>query len=150
MGKPLIIAGSGRDRERLEGLAGPTITFLGFVPDEELPELMARCRAFMWPGEEDFGISPIQAMATGRPVIAYAAGGALETVIPGRTGMLFYEQTAEAIIDAVEKFDVYALDSGAICAFAMQFDTSAFKRKMQQFVEEKLEQRTRNKTQYPR
>jgi glycosyltransferase involved in cell wall biosynthesis len=147
MGKPLIIAGSGRDRERLEGLAGPTITFLGFVPDEELPELMARCRAFMWPGEEDFGISPIQAMATGRPVIAYAAGGALETVIPGRTGVLFHKQTAEAIIEAVEQFDEYTLDPRAISAFAAQFDTSEFKRKMQQFVEEKLEQRVRNKTQ---
>jgi glycosyltransferase involved in cell wall biosynthesis len=143
MDKPLVIAGSGRDRERLQKLAGPTIDFLGFVPDEDLPDLMARCRAFMWPGEEDFGISPIQAMAAGRPVIAYAAGGALETVIPGRTGMLFYEQTTEAIIEAVDQFDEHALDSLAISAFAAQFDTIQFKRKMQQFVEEKLEKQKR-------
>ena len=143
MGKPLVIAGSGRDRERLEDLAGPTIEFLGYVPDDQLPELMARCQAFMWPGEEDFGISPIQAMAAGRPVIAYAAGGALETVIPGRTGALFFEQTAEAIVEAVEQFDACALDPQAISAFAAQFDTIEFKRKMQQFVDEKLEQRKR-------
>jgi glycosyltransferase involved in cell wall biosynthesis len=143
MGRPLVIAGTGRDQERLQELAGPTIKFLGYIPDDELPDLMARCRAFMWPGEEDFGISPIQAMAAGRPVIAYAAGGALETVIPGLTGILFKEQTAEAIIEAVEKFDDTALDSGAISAFAAQFDTNEFKRKMQQFIEEKLEQQTR-------
>jgi glycosyltransferase involved in cell wall biosynthesis len=141
MGRPLLIAGSGRDRERLESLAGPTIEFLGRVPDEDLPGLMARCRAFMWPGEEDFGISPIQAMAAGRPVIAYAAGGALETVIPGHTGALFYEQTVEAIIKTVEQFDERALNPQVISTFAAQFDTLEFKRKMQQFVEEKLDQR---------
>jgi hypothetical protein len=109
MGRPLVIAGSGRDRERLEALAGPTVKFLGFVPDADLPDLLARCRAFMWPGEEDFGISPLQANAAGRPVIAYAAGGALETVITGpagsATGALFAEQSVAAIIEAVESFD---------------------------------------------
>ncbi len=141
LGRPLLIAGSGRDRERLEALAGPTVQFLGYVPDEALPDLMARCRAFMWPGEEDFGISPIQAMAAGRPVIAYAAGGALETVIPGRTGALFYEQSVDAIMETVAQFDAASLDPYALSAFAAQFDTSAFKRKMQQFVDRKLEER---------
>lgn len=139
--RPLLIAGSGRDRQRLEALAGPTVQFLGRVPDAELPDLMARCRAFMWPGEEDFGISPIQAMAAGRPVIAYAAGGALETVIPGQTGALFYEQSAQAIIEAVEQFDDTAIDPQKLNAFAAQFDTSAYKRRMARFVEEKLEAR---------
>ncbi len=141
MQKPLVIAGSGRDRERLQAMAGPTIEFLGRVPDDDLPDLMARCRAFMWPGEEDFGISPIQAMAAGRPVIAYAAGGALETVIPGRTGALFYEQTTQSIITAVEQFDEQSYDPWAISAFAANFDTAEFKRKMLRFVEEKHEQR---------
>jgi glycosyltransferase involved in cell wall biosynthesis len=139
--RPLLIAGSGRDQERLEALAGPTIQFLGYVPNAELPDLMARCRAFMWPGEEDFGISPIQAMASGRPVIAYAAGGARETVIPGRTGILFNQQTPEAIVEAVEALDDLVIHIGDICAFAGQFDTKLFKQKIQHFIEEKLEER---------
>jgi glycosyltransferase involved in cell wall biosynthesis len=92
----------------------------------------------MWPGEEDFGITPIQAMAAGRPVIAYAAGGALETVLPGRTGMLFTEQTAQAIVEAVESFDATAVNVREICNFAKQFDTELFKRKIRRFVEEKV------------
>ncbi len=121
---------------------GPNIQFLGYVPDEDLPDLMARCQAFMWPGEEDFGITPIQAMAAGRPVIAYAAGGALETVRPGITGMLFKEQTAEAIIEAVESYDTTAVNVQELCTFAKQFDTELFKRKIQQFVEEKVSERS--------
>jgi glycosyltransferase involved in cell wall biosynthesis len=139
--RPLVIAGDGRDRARLESMAGSTIEFLGFVPDEDLPDLMARCRAFMWPGEEDFGISPIQAMAAGRPVIAFAAGGAMETVLPGRTGVLFSEQSVEAIVEAVESFDETAVNVQEICAYAKQFDTTVFKRKIQRFVEEKLDER---------
>lgn len=141
MQRPLLIAGDGRDRARLESLAQSNIQFLGYVSDSDLPSLMARCRAFMWPGEEDFGITPIQAMASGRPVIAYAAGGALETVIPGRTGVLFKDQTAEAIVAAVEQFDVASVDSGDICAFARQFDAQHFKKKMQRFIDEKLDQK---------
>ena len=139
--RPLVIAGDGRDRARLESMAGSTIEFLGFVPDEDLPDLMARCRAFMWPGEEDFGISPIQAMAAGRPVIAFAAGGAMETVLPGRTGMLFSEQSVEAIVEAVESFDETAVNVQEICAYAKRFDTTVFKRKIQRFVGEKLDER---------
>ena len=67
LGRPLLIAGRGRDQSRLEAVSGPNITFLGYVPDESLPDLMARCRAFVWPGEEDFGIAPVQAMAAGGP-----------------------------------------------------------------------------------
>ena len=141
--RPLLIAGSGRDRERLESLAKPNIQFLGYVPDADLPDLMARCRAFLWPGEEDFGISPIQAMASGRPVIAYAAGGALETVIPGRTGLLFEQQSAEAIIEAVEALDDLSIQAGDICTFARQFDAEIFKQKIQRFVEQKLDEQKR-------
>lgn len=141
MGKKLLIAGRGRDLERLQALAGPTIEFLGYVPDEQLPDLMSNCRAFMWPGEEDFGISPIQAMASGRPVVAYAAGGALETVIPGQTGILFPKQTAEDIVQAVEALDDMALDSDKICAFAQKFDTQLFKENIQHFIEKKLDKK---------
>ncbi|MFQ5401273.1 MAG: glycosyltransferase [Anaerolineae bacterium] len=138
MQRPLLIAGNGRDRERLEAMAGPTVQFLGYVPDEALPDLLARCRAFVWPGEEDFGIAPIQAMAAGRPVIAYARGGALETVRHGETGYLFAEQSVAAIIEAVETFDPGALDSERIRRHAAGFDTAVFKQKMRALIEQKL------------
>lgn len=138
MARPLLIAGSGRDRERLEALAGPTVQFLGYVPDADLPDLYARCRAFVFPGEEDFGIAPIQAMAAGRPVIAYAAGGVLDSVIPGQTGALFAEQSVDGIIQAVEAFDAVPVDTAVIRRHAEQFDSAVFKNKMQTFVEQKL------------
>jgi len=140
MDRPLLIAGAGRDRERLEALAGPTVRFLGYVPEADLPDLMARCRAFIFPGEEDFGIAPLQAMAAGRPVIAYAAGGALETVIPGETGALFAEQSVAAMVAAVENFDPAALDPRCLRAHAEKFDTAVFRRKLTRFVETKLEE----------
>ena len=139
MGKPLKIAGSGRDRARLEALAGPTVEFLGFVPDADLPDLLARCRAFVWPGEEDFGISPLQANAAGRPVIAYAAGGARETVVPGVTGALFAEQSVAAIIETVESFDPLSVSPAAIRRHAEQYDIALFKRRIADFVAQKYE-----------
>jgi len=144
MGRPLVIAGSGRDRERLEALAGPTVKFLGFVPDADLPDLLARCRAFVWPGEEDFGISPLQASAAGRPVIAYAAGGTLETVItaPNQpvTGALFTEQSVAAIITTVESFDPLSVDPAAVRRHAEQFDIAVFKRRIDDFIARKYEE----------
>lgn len=134
LGRPLVIAGQGRDRARLEAMAGHKVTFMGYVPDERLPELLAGARAFMFPGEEDFGIAPIQAMAAGRPVIAYAAGGALETVVPG-TGTLFEAQSVEAIVEAVESYDPCTADSDFIRSHAMQFDASVFRHKISAFVE---------------
>jgi glycosyltransferase involved in cell wall biosynthesis len=141
MGRPLVIAGNGRDRERLEEMAGSNVTFLGYVPDDELPRLMARCRAFIFPGDEDFGIAPLQAMAAGRPVIAYAAGGALETVVPG-TGLLFAEQSVTAIIQAVERFDPDAVSSSFIRAHAEKYDTTVFRQQMMAFISQKLEGRS--------
>jgi len=143
--RPLLIAGRGRDQERLEGLAGPNVTFLGYVSDDELPDLMARCRAFVWPGEEDFGIAPIQAMAAGRPVIAYAAGGALDTVVPG-TGILFARQTAPAIIEAVKSFDVGTVDTAFIRAHAEKFDVRRFKEQLLAFIWEKVADRQHHHT----
>jgi glycosyltransferase involved in cell wall biosynthesis len=137
--RPLVIAGSGRDWARLEALAGQTVRFLVYVPDAELPDLLARCRAFIWPGEEDFGISPLQANAAGRPVIAYAAGGARETVIPGQTGALFTEQSVGAIIQAVESFDPLSVSPAAIRRHAEQFDVAVFKRRVDDFVTQKYE-----------
>jgi len=137
LGLPLVIAGAGRDRESLEALAGPTITFLGYVPDDDLPELYARCRAYILPGTEDFCIAPVQAQAAGRPVIAYGAGGALDTVIEGETGAFFHEPTPESLAGAVRAFDPDAIDPHACVQNAARFDTSVFKQRLMKFIEEK-------------
>jgi glycosyltransferase involved in cell wall biosynthesis len=136
--RPLLIAGTGRDRQRLEAMAKSNITFLGYVPDDDLPALMARCRVFMFPGEEDFGIAPLQAMAAGRPVIAYAAGGALDTVVAG-TGHLFAEQSVTAMIRAVEDFDPATVDTAFVRAHAERFDTAVFRKTLADFIARTME-----------
>ena len=133
---PLKIVGDGRDRRRLQAMAGPNIEFLGRVPDQQVEQLLSRCRAFVFPGEEDFGIAPLEAQAAGRPVIAYAAGGALETVVEGITGHLFQEQTVESLAEVVAGFDVAAFDGAAIRRHAQGFDTESFKTQLSAFVEE--------------
>jgi glycosyltransferase involved in cell wall biosynthesis len=135
---PLVIAGDGRDREALEALAGPSITFLGYAPDEDLPDLYARCKATILPGVEDFAITPLQAQAAGRPVIAYRAGGALDTVIPGQTGIFFSEMTPDALAATVRQFDTDAIDPQACVGNAARFDASVFKEQLLRFIEEKV------------
>lgn len=125
-GLPLLIGGDGRDRVRLEARARPNIRFLGRVSDQERLDLMARCRAFVFPGEEDFGITPLEANAAGRPVIAFGGGGALDTVIPGLNGVLFDHASASALTECLGHFDVKAFDPAAIRAHAEQFDTRVF------------------------
>lgn len=137
LGLPLKIGGKGRDMERLQAMAGPTVEFLGYVPDDELPGLMAGCKAFLFPGLEDFGITPVQAEAAGRPVIAFGGGGALDTVIPGKTGELFYEMTVDALAAVMQNFDAANYDPAAIRAHALQFDTQVFKQQITDFVNEK-------------
>jgi len=126
---PLLISGSGRDRAALESLAGPTVKFLGRVPDAELPGLLARCKAFIFPGREDFGITPVEAQAAGRPVIAYGAGGALDTVVEG-TGTFFHEATPESLAQAVLSFDADAVDPLACRANAERFSAARFRREI--------------------
>ncbi len=140
LGLRLQVGSTGRDMARLKALAGPTVEFLGRVPDEQLPTLLARCRAFLFPGAEDFGIAPVEAMAAGRPVIAYASGGALDTVIEGRTGTFFDEQTVEALSDALRRFDPDSYDPAVIRRHAEQFDAAIFKQKIQHYVMKKLEE----------
>jgi glycosyltransferase involved in cell wall biosynthesis len=141
LGLPLIVAGSGRDRERLEALAGPTVKFVGYVPDADLPDLMARCRAFIFPGFEDFGIAPVQAQAAGRPVIAFKGGGALDTVIPGLSGELFEAQTVESLSDCLRTFDAAHYDPVKIRAHALQFDSAVFRATITAFVERAYQSR---------
>lgn len=138
LGLPLWIGGSGRDAPRLEAMAGPNVRFLGRVPDEEMGPLMARCRAFVFPGLEDFGITPVQAMAAGRPVLAYAGGGALDYVVEGVTGTFFHEQTSESLADAIHRFDESAFDPAALRAHAQQFDVRVFKSRMKAFLQEQM------------
>lgn len=135
LGLPLKVGGKGRDMERLKELAGPTVEFLGYVSDDDLPDLMARCKAFIFPGLEDFGITPVQAQAAGRPVIAYGGGGALDTVIPGKTGVLFSEMTVESLMVAMQGFDASAYNARIIRAHAEQFDTALFKTQITDYVE---------------
>ncbi len=132
---PLVIVGDGRDRRRLERIAGPTITFLGQVPADRLPDLYAGCRAFIFPGVEDFGIAPVEAMAAGRPVIAFAAGGALDTVIEGVTGVFFREPTPESLAEAVRRFEAMRFDPLVIRRYAERFDKRAFQEKIKKIAE---------------
>jgi len=136
LGAPLKIAGRGRDLERLQALAGPTVEFLGYVPDDALPDLMARCRAFIFPGLEDFGIAPVQAQAAGRPVIAYGGGGALDTVIPGVTGEHFHASTVEALMAAMADLDASRYSPARLRAHAERFDAAVFNRQITAFVEQ--------------
>jgi glycosyltransferase involved in cell wall biosynthesis len=140
LGLPLIVGGEGRDRAALEATAGPTVQFVGRVSDEELGNLLAHCRAFIFPGYEDFGISPVEAQAAGRPVIAYAAGGALDTVKDGETGLFFHKQTPEALADAIRRLNSIDFDPVAIRRNAERFSVDRFKRELGAFIEEKWEE----------
>jgi glycosyltransferase involved in cell wall biosynthesis len=105
LNKKLVVIGEGSERGRLEKMAHPNITFLGSQPQPVLRDHYRRCRALIFPGIEDFGITPLEAQASGRPVLAYRAGGVLETIQENTTGLFFNEQTAESLIEAVERFE---------------------------------------------
>ncbi|MBT5872581.1 MAG: glycosyltransferase [Candidatus Latescibacteria bacterium] len=134
LGRPLLIIGEGSDRARLQKLAGKNITFLGKVDEETLQNHYARCRALIFPGEEDFGLTPVEAMASGRPVIAFGRGGALETVADGVTGCFFNDPTSESLADAVMSFDASAMDAQTIRNHALQFDVTHFKQKIEDHI----------------
>lgn len=135
---PLLVGGAGRDRARLERLAGPTVRFLGRVPEADLPALFAGARAFIFPGLEDFGITPVQSLAAGRPVIAFAGGGALDTVQDGVTGVHFHEPAVEALKDALLRFHRLRFEAPALQAAARGFDTSAFAAGLRSFLEHRV------------
>ncbi|MBI4493976.1 MAG: glycosyltransferase [Chloroflexi bacterium] len=135
LGLPLKVVGAGRDRSALERRAGPTVQFLGKVSEAELADLYARCKALIFPGEEDFGIVPLEAQAAGRPVVAFASGGALETVVDGRTGLHFHQPTPEALAQAIRRLDDLVFDPRAIRAHAERFDVQVFRGALAGFVE---------------
>jgi glycosyltransferase involved in cell wall biosynthesis len=126
--RPLVVIGTGQDESRLRALAGPAVQFLGWRPDAEIREHLRRCRALFFPGEEDFGIVPLEAQACGTPVIAFGRGGATETVIPPGgpqepTGLWFEEQTVDCLTSAVQQFE----------RAADRFDPAAARRQAQRF-----------------
>src|SRR5215467_2903954 len=129
---PLVIIGAGRDLERLKRLAGPTIRFLGRLSDQEVVHYYARCRALLFPGEEDFGITPLEAQACGRPVIAYGSGGVLASVVEGITGVFFYEQTVDSLAKALASFDDRRYEPQTIRSHALEFDMPRFRRRILQ------------------
>ena len=135
LGLPLKVIGSGRDLEPLKRLAGPTVEFLGRQDDEVVRRHFARCRAFIFPGEEDFGITPVEAQAAGRPVIAFAAGGALDTVIPGETGEFFTEPTVESLARVLKDLDDSRYAASRMIQNAQRFDEAVFVGEMKEFVE---------------
>jgi len=134
--KPLKIAGTGPELERLKKMAGPTVEVLGYVDEKELIELYANCRAFLFPQIEDAGIVPLEAMACGRPVIALSRGGSLDTMIDGKTGVLFDSQTVGSLSKAIERFEGMKFDPKFIRKHAEQFDVEHFKERVKNFVAE--------------
>jgi glycosyltransferase involved in cell wall biosynthesis len=138
LGRRLDVIGAGPELARLRRRAGPTVRFLGWQPDTVVRDAVARCRAFLFPGEEEFGIAPLEAMAAGRPVIAYGRGALTETVVDGVTGLFFREQRAEALIDALERGEVTGWSPEKIRAHALRFSEETFRREMAAFVDAAL------------
>jgi glycosyltransferase involved in cell wall biosynthesis len=132
----LVVIGDGPDRQRLESLAGPTVEFLGRVSDATVKRFASRCRALLFPGEEDFGMTPLEINAAGRPVIAYRAGGALETVVEGVTGVFFDHPTKTALIAAIEEFEHREWASARLRQHAEQFAYPVFAARMLAFLQQ--------------
>lgn len=141
LGLPLRVIGDGPDRQRLQSLAGPNVTFEGRISMEALREQFARCRAFILPGSEDLGLTALEAQASGRPVIAYRAGGALETIVEGVTGQFFDCQTPESLADVIQRFAWESFDPVAVRANAARFDVSVFCEGLLAYLERLLETR---------
>ncbi|HYP60940.1 MAG TPA: glycosyltransferase [Thermomicrobiales bacterium] len=137
-GIPVKIIGAGRDLDRLKAMAAPTVEFLGFRPHAEVIEHYQRCRAFILPGVEDFGMTAVEAQASGRPVIAFGRGGALESVQDGITGVLFDAQTPESLLGAMKRLDGAQISREACICNARRFDESVFRDGMLAAVEQAM------------
>lgn len=137
LGRKLVIIGEGPELENLKKMANENITFLGRQPDSVVKKYMSECKALLYPGEEDFGIVPVEAQASGRPVIAYGKGGVLDSVVDGKTGLFFKEQTVEDLKKTILKFETMSFDKKKIREHSMKFDESVFKEKIKKFVDEK-------------
>ena len=142
LGKPLVVIGGGPRLAEVRRAAGPTVHVMGPQPDAVVRERLGACRALVFPGEEDFGIVPLEAMASGAPVLAYRGGGALETVVEGATGLFFDQQTPESLADAVRRFEVaeHRFRTETLVARAREFDVAVFKRRMATAIDRACEE----------
>ncbi|MFZ9857334.1 MAG: glycosyltransferase [Roseiflexaceae bacterium] len=131
---PLVVFGDGRDKAELMAHAGPSVRFVGRVSDAERLRLFAECRGFLFPGEEDFGITPLEAMAAGRPVLAYRAGGALDTVVEGQTGLFFDMQDVESVKAGLCAMQTHEWQAQQIRTHAEQFSRERFMARMRAFI----------------
>ncbi|TSC53487.1 MAG: group 1 glycosyl transferase [Parcubacteria group bacterium LiPW_39] len=135
LGWPLKIIGDGPERRKLKKMASANIEFVGLVPEYRLVDYYTNCRALIFPQEEDFGISAVEAMSAGRPVVAYRGGGALEIIREGENGLFFEEQTTESLVNALKRFRPEQFDSRRIQFYARQFDKEIFKNKIKEFIQ---------------
>jgi glycosyltransferase involved in cell wall biosynthesis len=140
---PLKIFGTGPEMQSLRKMAKENIKFLGRIGDEEKARLLSRAKAFVHPQIEDLGITPIESMASGRPVIAYPVGGVRETVVPGVTGVFFAEQTWESLLDTVLHFDETTWDPSVIRQHAMRYRVDNFKTRIQNYIDNRYEEHRR-------
>ncbi|WP_461207112.1 glycosyltransferase [Clostridium sp. DL1XJH146] len=145
LGLPLIIIGDGPEKKKLEMLSKDNIKFLGRKSDKVIRDYYCKCQAFIFPGEEDFGITPLEAQASGRPVIAYGKGGVLETVINNRTGVFFYEQTPVSLIAAIGSFKNLNFVSSDIRKHVEKFSEENFRKKIEGYIENCLDNFTNKK-----
>jgi glycosyltransferase involved in cell wall biosynthesis len=135
LGRPTIVAGDGPELASLRSIAGPTIEFVGAQQRPAVIDLLSRCHAYVAPGDEAFGIAPVEAQAAGKPVVAFRAGGALETVVDGRTGVLFDRQTPGALAEAIERLDSMTFDRAALRSHAERFAAPIFRERFAQLFE---------------
>ena len=138
LGKKLVVIGEGEQLDLLQKVAGPTVEVMGSQPFEVVKDRIARCKALIFPGEEDFGIVPLEAMAAGKPVIALGKGGALDTVIDGKTGLHVPSQTLEDFIAAIERYEAQPerFDPSSLRAHAKSFGKERFKSEVAAFIED--------------
>jgi glycosyltransferase involved in cell wall biosynthesis len=135
---PLTVYGDGPDRQRLQAMAGPSVTFTGFISDEAVAELFASSEAFIFSLVDDFGVVGIESLAAGTPVVAYKAGGALDYVVEGKTGTLFAEQTADSLVEALKKFDSQKYNAKYITTFSHQFSSEHFTHQVKEYIQNHL------------
>ena len=141
LGKPLAVIGDGPEYRKLASIAGPTVRLLGPQPNDIVREYLSRCRALIFPGEEDFGIVPVEAMASGRPVVAFGRGGVLDTIVDRVTGVLFDEQSVHGLVDAVRRFEAISgsFVPESLVTHARRFRAEAFRDAMGRYIFERYE-----------